>query len=169
MRRPAFAAMLLVCASLLAGTAADAASSLLAVDYRRLVSRADLHYDEPVTRSEEGMPVGNGRMGSLVWTTPTALKFQTNRVDVFAENCETNSFPARDSDYGGGICGGTPQRSSYATTSNNITAGNAAEYEGRDLSYCNGGRVGTIKNNLIFGNSASSRAAIPKVGWEVGQ
>ena len=74
------------------------------VDYRSLVSRADLDYNEPVSRSEEGMPVGNGRMGSLVWTTPTALKFQINRVDVFAQNCETNSFPVRDSDYGSG-CG----------------------------------------------------------------
>jgi len=74
------------------------------VDYRSLVSRADLEYNEPVSRSEEGMPVGNGRMGSLVWTTPTALKFQINRVDVFAQNCETNSFPVRDSDYGSG-CG----------------------------------------------------------------
>ena len=74
------------------------------VDYRSLVSRADLDYNEPVSRSEEGMPIGNGRMGSLVWTTPTALKFQINRVDVFAQNCETNSFPVRDSDYGSG-CG----------------------------------------------------------------
>ena len=74
------------------------------VDYRSLVSRADLDYNEPVSRSEEGMPVGNGRMGSLVWTTPTALKLQINRVDVFAQNCETNSFPVRDSDYGSG-CG----------------------------------------------------------------
>ena len=61
------------------------------VDYRSLVSRADLDCNEPVSRSEEGMPVGNGRMGSLVWTTPTALKFQINRVDVFAQNCETDS------------------------------------------------------------------------------
>ena len=74
------------------------------VDYRKLVSRADLDYDKPVSRSEEGMPVGNGRMGSMVWTTPSQLKLQINRVDVFAQNCETNSFPVRDSDYGSG-CG----------------------------------------------------------------
>lgn len=79
-------------------------SSILDVHYRNLVSRADLTYNKPVTRSEEGMPVGNGRMGSLVWTSPSTLKFQINRVDVFAENCATNSFPARDSDYGSG-CG----------------------------------------------------------------
>jgi hypothetical protein len=79
-------------------------STLLGVDHRKLVSRADLHYDQPVARSEEGLPVGNGRMGSLVWTTPSALKFQINRVDVFANNSATNSFPERNSDYCGG-CG----------------------------------------------------------------
>jgi len=79
-------------------------SGILDVDYRRLISRADLTYDKPVTRSEEGLPVGNGRLGSLVWTSPSALKFQVNRVDVYPMNCETNSFPERDSDYGSG-CG----------------------------------------------------------------
>lgn len=79
-------------------------STLLDVDFRKLVSRADLDYDEPVERSEAGQPVGNGRMGSLVWTVPTALKFQINRVDVSAENCETHSFPERHTDYGSG-CG----------------------------------------------------------------
>ncbi len=79
-------------------------SSPLEVDYRTLVSRADLTYDQPASRSEEGMPVGNGRMGSLVWTSPTALKFQINRVDVFGNNSATNSFPARHTDYGSG-CG----------------------------------------------------------------
>lgn len=94
----------LLAAPLLSGAFGRTGGSLIEVDYRELVSRADLDYDTPVSRSEEGMPVGNGRMGSLVWTTPTALKFQINRVDVFAENCETNSFPERDSDYGSG-CG----------------------------------------------------------------
>src|SRR5581483_11111315 len=88
-----------------ADTAAlPAPSPLLDVDYRSLVSRADLDYDHPASRSEEGMPVGNGRTGSLVWTTPTSLKFQINRVDVFANNSASNSFPARHTDYGSG-CG----------------------------------------------------------------
>jgi len=50
------------------------------------------------------MPVGNGRMGSLVWTTPSALKFQINRVDVFALHASSVSFPRADSDYAAG-CG----------------------------------------------------------------
>jgi hypothetical protein len=81
-----------------------AASELLQIDHRALVSRADLHYTNAVKRSEEGMPVGNGRMGSLVWTTPSALRFQINRVDVFGNNSATESFPQRHTDYCGG-CG----------------------------------------------------------------
>lgn len=78
-------------------------SGMLKVDYRPLVSHADLHYDQPVNRSEAGMPVGNGRMGSLVWTSPTALKFQINRVDVFANNSNSDNFFERHSDYCGGV------------------------------------------------------------------
>jgi glycosyl hydrolase family 95 len=75
------------------------AGAMVNVDYRALVSRADLDYDKPARRSEEGHPIGNGRMGSLVWTTPSALHFQINRVDVFAEDSYTVSFPKQDSDY----------------------------------------------------------------------
>jgi hypothetical protein len=85
-------------------SAAKNPSSVLDVDLRRLVSRADLDYQAPATRSEDGQPIGNGAMGSLVWTEPTALRLQINRADVYAENCETNSFPERDTDYGSG-CG----------------------------------------------------------------
>ncbi|MHC4130779.1 MAG: glycosyl hydrolase family 95 catalytic domain-containing protein [Planctomycetota bacterium] len=79
-------------------------STILDVNYRKLVSRADLHYDKQVARSEEGLPIGNGVMGSLVWTTPKQLKLQINRVDVFAADNSTNSFPRVDSDYSHG-CG----------------------------------------------------------------
>src|ERR1043166_1856793 len=78
--------------------------SLFDVDYRAIVSRGDLRYDTPATRSEEGMPVGNGRMGTLTWTTPSALHMQVNRCDVFAEDGTTTSFPKQDTDYASG-CG----------------------------------------------------------------
>src|SRR5439155_27010095 len=74
------------------------------VDLRAVVSRGDLDYAKPVARSDDGQAIGNGRMGSLVWTTPTALHFQINRCDVFAENGATHSFPERHTDYAGG-CG----------------------------------------------------------------
>ena len=77
--------------------------SLPEVNYQELVSRASLTYDKPVSRSEEGMPVGNGRMGSLVWTTPSAIRFQLNRVDVFGNNAASNNFYERHTDYCSGI------------------------------------------------------------------
>jgi hypothetical protein len=66
------------------------------------VSRADLIYTQPVARSEEGMPLGNGRMGTLVWTTPSQIRFQINRADVYANSSYSNSFFERHNDYCGG-------------------------------------------------------------------
>ncbi len=74
--------------------------NLLKINYENLVSRADLNYTYPASRSEEGMPIGNGHMGTLVWTEPFGMKFQINREDVFAEDATTVSFPRADSDYG---------------------------------------------------------------------
>jgi hypothetical protein len=71
---------------------------------RNLVSRADLSYNTPVFRSEEGIPIGNGRIGSLIWTTPTALHFQINHVDLFCMGNNTLSFPKGHTDYSSG-CG----------------------------------------------------------------
>ncbi|MGN7356605.1 glycosyl hydrolase family 95 catalytic domain-containing protein [Paenibacillus sp. SAF-054] len=70
------------------------------IDYAKLVSQGDLHYEHTVKRSEGGLPLGNGRMGSLLWTSPSALKFQINRVDVYANGRDTNSFNQRHLDYG---------------------------------------------------------------------
>jgi hypothetical protein len=41
-------------------------------------------------------------MGTLLWTAPTALKTQINRVDVFGNNKDSDSFPLRYTDYCGG-------------------------------------------------------------------
>lgn len=77
-------------------------SKLLNVDLRALVSRGDLIYTQPAQRSEEGIPIGNGTIGTLIWTTLAQLRMQINRVDVYASNCESNSFFERNSDYCGG-------------------------------------------------------------------
>lgn len=74
------------------------------LNLRDALASGDLDYTEPARRSEEGMPVGNGRMGSLIWTSPSALKFQINRVDVFGQDSTTVSFPRADTDYASG-CG----------------------------------------------------------------
>jgi hypothetical protein len=77
---------------------------VLSRDARRLVSRADILLDKPAPKSEEGLPIGNGRMGTLLWTEGSKLRMQINRVDVFGNNSATTSFPERHSDYCGG-CG----------------------------------------------------------------
>ena len=87
-----------------ASSIANGQSSILSVDYKNLISRADLTYQKQVSRSEAGLPIGNGTMGSLIWTTPSALKFQINRVDAYASNSSTNSFPEFHKNYLGG-CG----------------------------------------------------------------
>ena len=79
-------------------------STVLDVNFRELISRADIHYDKQVRTSMEGLPVGNGVMGSLVWTAPKQLKLQINRVDVYCANSSTNSFGRVDTDYSHG-CG----------------------------------------------------------------
>src|SRR6266496_4264529 len=89
--RLAFVALLYVSAVAAAG-----------VDRAALVAHADLHYDTPATRSEEGMPIGNGRMGTLVWTSDEAMRMQINRVEVFATDSNTRSFPRAHSDYASG-------------------------------------------------------------------
>ncbi len=77
-------------------------SQLMDIDYQKLVSQADLIYNKPVKKSEAGQPIGNGRMGSLIWTTPQALRFQINRVDIFGNNSDSDNFYQRHTDYCGG-------------------------------------------------------------------
>ncbi|MGN6370335.1 MAG: glycosyl hydrolase family 95 catalytic domain-containing protein [Phycisphaerae bacterium] len=80
----------------------DPGKPLLEVDRAAIVSRADLTYDLPADRSEAGMPIGNGRMGSLLWTSPSALQMEINRDDVFGVDRDTTSFPEKHTDYCGG-------------------------------------------------------------------
>jgi hypothetical protein len=72
------------------------------IDYRSLISEADLIYNNPVKRSSDGQPIGNGRMGSLIWTNQNALSYQINRVDVFSVNSNTRTFDGTPRDWCGG-------------------------------------------------------------------
>lgn len=62
------------------------AGSLLDVDEGALVSSADLIYLSPAAEPVEGHPIGNGRMGTMIWTEPDRVRMQINRNDVFAVN-----------------------------------------------------------------------------------
>ncbi len=78
---------------------------MLNVDERAVVSQADLIYQSPVEQPVEGQPIGNGRMGTLVWTTPTQLHFQINHCDVFAVNRNHRERQMGETDYCGGCAG----------------------------------------------------------------
>lgn len=67
-------------------------SPYINVDNRALVSQSDLIYQSPAPRPVEGQPIGNGRMGTMVWTTPNAVCLQINRCDVYATNKEGNGY-----------------------------------------------------------------------------
>ena len=101
---PQLSAVLFVLAVTVLASCSRVLSADPSADFRTAISRGDLDFTYPATRSEEGMPVGNGRMGSLVWTTPSALKFQINRCDVFGVDSSSVSFPHQDEDYASG-CG----------------------------------------------------------------
>ena len=80
-------------------------TSLLDVDYDALVSSADLIYQSPAGEPVEGHPIGNGRMGTLIWTEPSRVRMQINRNDVFAVNRNHKGPRDGPADY----CGGCAQ------------------------------------------------------------
>jgi hypothetical protein len=85
-------------------------------DVRQIVC-PDIVLNRPVHHPSEGMPIGNGRMGTMMWTAPGSIEFQINRVDVFAVNRHAGGahFPG-GTDYCGGcarlsiVVGGEPFR-----------------------------------------------------------
>lgn len=66
-----------------------------AVYPQEFVSPSDLLYDRPAETPAAGQPVGNGRMGTMVWTSPDAIHLQINRVDVFAVNRDHQGQPGQ--------------------------------------------------------------------------
>ncbi|HEY3856153.1 MAG TPA: glycoside hydrolase [Verrucomicrobiae bacterium] len=85
-------------------TVAQVAETLLNYDYRSLVAHADLSFNTPAPGRHDGLPIGNGRVGTLVWTTPSALHYQINHVDLFCFGKDTLASPKGHSDYSSG-CG----------------------------------------------------------------
>ena len=77
-------------------------AELIAVDYRALVSRADLVYHSPAEVSIDGTPIGNGMMGTTVWTTPGSVRFHLNRRDLFSSDRNHAGSHRSPVDYRGG-------------------------------------------------------------------
>ena len=82
------------------------AAGLVDVDYKALVSRSDLVYLRPASQRGHGHPIGNGVMGTQVWTTNDSLEFQINRTDLFAaDNQHSGKYGDFRDESGTDICG----------------------------------------------------------------
>ena len=75
--------------------------SCVLVDYPALISTSDLIYTSPES-ALESHAIGNGIMGTMVWTTPASINFQINRNDVFAVNKDHIGLQFDSVDYCGG-------------------------------------------------------------------
>jgi hypothetical protein len=70
--------------------------------------KSELIYEQPAASPDAGHSIGNGRMGTMVWTSPEAVHLQINRADVFAVNRDHQGMPGQrgsTTDYCGGIAG----------------------------------------------------------------
>ena len=68
-------------------------SSMIKMDYARFLAPIDLHFTKP-TNPIEGIPLGNGKMGSLVWVdkSGSSLQFNFGRPDVFYRGSATTTW-----------------------------------------------------------------------------
>jgi hypothetical protein len=84
------------------GEAFDPARGALNVDYAGYLSKHDVVYNQPNTDPIRGLPVGNGRVGALVWSANGGLTMQVSGVDASqqtafgAGNVSFTSAPALD-------------------------------------------------------------------------
>ena len=68
-------------------------------DWAALLDRSDVFYHIPTERHEDGLPIGNGDLGTMLWT-PTldgGLMFQLNKADAWScdnRSSITNSLPS---------------------------------------------------------------------------
>ena len=68
-------------------------SSMITMDYAKYLAPIDLHFTKP-TKPIEGIPLGNGKMGTLVWIDGSGSKLQFNfgRPDVFYRGSATTTW-----------------------------------------------------------------------------
>ncbi|HOM57040.1 MAG TPA: hypothetical protein PLG27_04745 [Candidatus Latescibacteria bacterium] len=58
---------------------------LLQVDYASYLSQHDVVYETPPAIGCHGLPIGNGFSGALVWTPPTAVRWELGGSDLWAD------------------------------------------------------------------------------------
>ena len=77
----------LICAILMRpGGIHGASVSLFPANAGARLADWQIAYHSPAESAAEGLPIGNGRMGTLVWTEHDSVRMQLNRVDNFTTN-----------------------------------------------------------------------------------
>lgn len=64
-------------------TASTFPGGLTQVDYPAFLSQHDVVYLAPPTEGINGLPVGNGDLGAMIWTPTDRLQLQINKVDLW--------------------------------------------------------------------------------------
>ncbi len=135
---------------------------IINMNYQSLVSSADVHHTGIITTSHNGMPMGTGSMGSLVWSNNDhSLNFQINRVDVFGWNSAATGSLDGHNDYGYGCgflivdLGGNPLTSS--------TSQHLSLYDGKLVIQGNGVNVDIIgdTNSDVFALKINDTRSYP--------
>jgi hypothetical protein len=87
-----------------ANHAFDQNSGVLAVDYASYLSKHNIVFNSPITNSNSGLTVGNGRVGAMVWNAG-GITMQVTGVDaspqtIFSQGRVTlSTVPAMESSY----------------------------------------------------------------------
>lgn len=69
----------------------------VSVDYATYLSQHDVVYNSPPRLGEQGMPIGDGDLGAMVWCPPGEIRLQINKSDLWWEN--TPPKPGRWEDW----------------------------------------------------------------------
>jgi len=140
----------------------ELSTPIININYQSLVSSGDVNHTGIITTSRNGLPMGTGSMGSLVWSNNDhSLNFQINRVDVFGWNsAATGSLDGHnDNGYGCGFVnvdlGGNPLTPS---TSQHLTL-----YDGKLVIQGNGVNVEVIgdTNSDVFALEINDERSSP--------
>ena len=115
-------ALLTGCQGTAATAGASADLSMITMDYAKYLVPIDLHFTKP-TKPIEGIPLGNGKMGTLVWIdgSGSKLEFNFGRPDVFYRGSATSDWGNKSRTDGNSKIGNVDiafQGSPFASTCN---------------------------------------------------
>lgn len=72
-------------------TAFDFSTGQWHVDWPGRIAQHNVVYKTPPDDPMRGMPIGNGRLGAIIWFEPNAIVWQMNRCDLF-DDCPGDRF-----------------------------------------------------------------------------